>query len=229
MDPPAERRRRLTHRALPAVGGLGFVSLVAGIMVGAGAQSAGERAAHAYAHAWERGDYAAMYRQLSSSARSRISERRLASAYRAAAATGTATSIHVGSLGGESGGAVRVPVAVRTRVFGTVRGDVQLPVSDDGVGLSSNMVFPGIPPGGAPPCGRGGWGAAAQHGLPRPPAGGAAPPPQPAAQAGPPPLSGRQGPGPGPGGRPQLAAWRGGQQHRGAGGAGGQARRAPAR
>src|SRR4051812_33809337 len=149
MDPPAERRRRLTHRALPAVGGLGLVSLVAGIMVGAGAQSAGERAAHAYAHAWERGDYAAMYRQLSSSARSRISEGGLASAYRAAAATGTATSIEVGSLGGESGGAVRVPVAVRTRLFGTVRGDVQLPVSDDGVGLSSNMVFPGIPPGGS--------------------------------------------------------------------------------
>jgi cell division protein FtsI/penicillin-binding protein 2 len=147
MDRLAERRRRLIHRALPVLGGLAFAALVAGLVVGAGAQSAGEKAAHRYADAWERRDYAAMYRLLSGGARSRISEQGLASAYRAAAATATATAVKVGSPGGESGGAVRLPVSVRTRVFGIVRGDVELPVSDQGVELSRDMVFPGLPKG----------------------------------------------------------------------------------
>src|SRR3954470_16266489 len=129
MDRPAERRRRLTHRTLPVLGGRGLAALVAGVVVGAGAQSAGEQAAGRYATAWERGDYADMYRQLSSGSKSRISEPELASAHRSAAATATATGVKVDSPGGESDGAVRLPVTVRTRIFGTLRGSVRLPVS----------------------------------------------------------------------------------------------------
>src|SRR3954449_2536989 len=151
MDSPAERRRRLTHRALPVLGGLGVLALVAGIVVGAGAQSEGEKAAHRYADAWARGDYAGMYRQLSKASRSRITRPALASAYRSAAATATAASVKVGSPGGESDGLVRLPVTVRTRIFGVVRGDVQLPVSDAGVELAANMVSPGLPRGASLP------------------------------------------------------------------------------
>ncbi|MEA2365156.1 MAG: hypothetical protein QOI32_668, partial [Thermoleophilaceae bacterium] len=51
---PAERRRRITHRALPTLGGLAAVSLVAGALVGGSTPSASERTATAFADAWER-------------------------------------------------------------------------------------------------------------------------------------------------------------------------------
>jgi penicillin-binding protein A len=144
MDHNAERRRRLTHRALPALSGLAVAALVGGIVVGASADSAGEASAKRYAAAWERGDYGAMYRELGSRSQSRITEAKLASAYRRTLATATGTAVRVGSPGGESDGSVRIPVLVRTRIFGTVRGDVHLPVSDEGVELASNIVFPGL-------------------------------------------------------------------------------------
>jgi cell division protein FtsI/penicillin-binding protein 2 len=120
---------------------------VVGVVVGAGADSAGESAAKRYAAAWERGDYAGMYRLLSSDSQSRIEQAGLAAAYRRAAATATATAVSIGSPGGESGGKVRLPVAMRTRIFGVVRGNVELPVSDDGVDLAPGIVFPGVGPG----------------------------------------------------------------------------------
>lgn len=147
MDHLAERRRRLTHRALPALGGLAFAALLAGLAVGAGSESPAEAAARRFMAAWERGDYAAMHRTLSADSQARIGRLGLTSAYRSAADTATATAVEVGSPGGESGGRVRVPVRVRTRIFGTVRGEVDLPVSDGGVRWASNVVFPGLNPG----------------------------------------------------------------------------------
>jgi cell division protein FtsI/penicillin-binding protein 2 len=120
---------------------------VTGVVVGAGADSAGEAAAKRYAAAWQRGDYAAMYRLLSSDSQSRIDEARLATAYRRTASTATATALTVGSPSGESGGKVRLPVAVHTRIFGVIRGEVELPVSDAGVDLAPSIVFPGVGPG----------------------------------------------------------------------------------
>ena len=115
MDRPAERRRRLTHRALPVVGGLAFVSLVAGVLAGAGVDSADVAAARRYGAAWERGDYAAMYALLGADSRSRVSESRFARAYRDTAATATAAAVRVGSPGGESDGKVRLPVSACAR------------------------------------------------------------------------------------------------------------------
>ena len=49
------------------------------------------------------------------------------------------------------GGVVRLPVAVRTRIWGTLPGVVQLPFSGDGddarVDWRPNLVFPGLDPG----------------------------------------------------------------------------------
>ncbi len=53
--------------------------------------------------------------------------------YSAAADTATATEIRVGDPRGERDGAVRLPVAVSTRVFGVVRGEVLVPVEGDAV------------------------------------------------------------------------------------------------
>jgi penicillin-binding protein A len=147
-DPTAERRRRITHRALPAFGGLAVVALVAGAIVGAGVESEAQRTARDFGRAWERGDYGAMQELLTAEARSRFDERELRRAYRAAADTATATGVRIGDPRGEGGGAVALPVEVRTRVFGTVRGEVLLPVTEEAVAWRPHLVFPGLEPGG---------------------------------------------------------------------------------
>jgi len=144
---PAERRRRLTHRALPTLGGLAAVSLVAGAFVGAAAHTASERAAEDFAAAWERGDFGAMHRLLSAQARERYPLRRFRRAYERAAATATVTSIDASDAEAFEDGHVTVPVVVDTRVFGNLRGDLRLPVTHDSVDWDPSLVFPELRPG----------------------------------------------------------------------------------
>jgi penicillin-binding protein A len=144
---PAERRRRLTHRALPAVGGLAAVSLAAGAFMGAQAHSASERIAEDFAAGWERGDFRAMHELLSADARERYPLRRFRRAYERAAATATLTAVDPDDAGGFEDGHVTVPVVVDTRVFGSLRGDLRLPVSDDSVDWDPSLVFPELRPG----------------------------------------------------------------------------------
>ena len=134
--PPA-RRRRITHRALPTLGGLAAVSLVAGLLVGAATESAAERTASSFAEAWKRGDYSAMHRLLTPDARARYPLAEFRRAYRRAAATATATLDRCRAIpDGVDGDAVTVPVVVDTRVFGALRGDVR----DPGVGRAGRLV-----------------------------------------------------------------------------------------
>ncbi len=65
---PEERRRRLTHRALPLVAGVAGAALCAGIVYGALRDTTDQRGAKAFAAAWERGDYPSMYRLLTPAA-----------------------------------------------------------------------------------------------------------------------------------------------------------------
>jgi peptidoglycan glycosyltransferase len=145
----AERRRRLTHRALPALGGLAVVAGGAGLVVGSQAQSGSQRTAGQFAEAWERGDYDAMYDMLDDASRDVHTSREFRAAYRAAAATATATGIEAGGPEAEREGSVAVPIAVRTRVFGTVRATLRVPVQEDRVTWGPLLAFPGLRPGEA--------------------------------------------------------------------------------
>jgi len=139
---PPERRRRITHRALPTLGGLAAVSLVAGALVGASADSAAERAATDFAAAWERGDVRAMYRLLTQGSQARYPLARFRRAYDRAAATATLTSIDPGEPEGVHDGQVTVPVVLATRVFGSLRGDLDIPIADGRVEWQPRLVFP---------------------------------------------------------------------------------------
>jgi penicillin-binding protein A len=139
---PAERRRRITHRALPTLGGLAALSLVAGAFVGASAGSTEERAAADFAAAWERGDLSDMHAMLSERSRTRYPLPRFRRAYRRAAATATVTSIDADDAGDLDGGRVTVPVVLDTRVFGSLRGDLAVPMSGDRVEWEPRLVFP---------------------------------------------------------------------------------------
>jgi peptidoglycan glycosyltransferase len=123
------------------------VSLVAGLFVGANATSASERAAADFTAAWERGDLPAMHGLLSDSAKARYPLPRFRRAYRLAAETATLTALDAGEPEGEDGGAVTVPVVVETRIFGSLRGDLRVPASDERVDWEPRLVFPELRPG----------------------------------------------------------------------------------
>jgi hypothetical protein len=144
--PPA-RRRRITHRALPTLGGLAAVSLIAGLLVGASADSAAERTASRFADAWQRGDYRAMHRLLTPASRALHPLPEFRRAYERAAATATVRKIDPDDPDGVDGDTVTVPVVIETRVFGSLRGKLELPVSDERVDWSPRLVFPELRPG----------------------------------------------------------------------------------
>jgi peptidoglycan glycosyltransferase len=137
-----ERRRRLTHRLVPAVLAVAVVSLVLGIVIGAG-QSQSERTARDFAAAWARSNYTAMYGMLSPAAHKRVSSADFATFYRNAAATSTSVRLEPGRAK-DKGDVVRVPVRVSTRVFGTIAGRVDIPVGDSGIDWRPELVFPGL-------------------------------------------------------------------------------------
>jgi penicillin-binding protein A len=142
IDLSSERRRRLTHRALPAIGGLAALALAAGAIVGSFAASADERAAGDFAEAWERSDERAMYALLSGSARSTYPFERFRRAYRRAADTATLVAIAAGDPEGTRDGSIVVPMTLRTRVFGRQRGELLVPVEDERIEWEPRLVFP---------------------------------------------------------------------------------------
>jgi penicillin-binding protein A len=139
---PSERRRRLTHRAFPALAGLAAVSLLAGAIVGSSTPSQTERVAGDFADAWARGDMRGMHDLVSAEASERFTVARFRRAYRRAAATATMTDLEAGDPEALDGGDVSVPVVIQTRVFGSLRGDLRIPVSGEHVDWSPRLVFP---------------------------------------------------------------------------------------
>jgi peptidoglycan glycosyltransferase len=128
---------------VPLLVALGAASLGAGILVGALGDSSTVKTAEDFTHAWERGDYPAMHRLIEPGDRDRASLAAFRGAYQRAAATATTVSIDAGQVR-EDGNDARVPIAVRTRIFGTVRGTVVLHVNEQRVDWDRSLVFPGL-------------------------------------------------------------------------------------
>ncbi len=152
------RRRRGPARG-PLLAGLAIVLLVAaGVAVvvvqrnRAAADDRREAAATAFARAWTRGDLAAMWRQTGGTGRPSLAafKRSYGRAYQAAGVERTT----VGKPGKLRGGAVTVPVSMRTDIFGTLRGTVRLPTVDaDGrgrVAWDPRLRLPGLRKGETP-------------------------------------------------------------------------------
>jgi len=137
------RRRRLLQRGVPLLVALGAFALGIGILLGGLGESGTERTAREFVRAWEKGDYQAMHRLIEPGDRDRAPLAAFRGAYERAAATATAESIDAGRVR-EDGDQARVPITVRTRVFGTVRGTLVLDVKDDRVDWDRSLVFPGL-------------------------------------------------------------------------------------
>ncbi|MBV9213547.1 MAG: hypothetical protein JOZ25_07860, partial [Actinobacteria bacterium] len=137
-----ERRRRLSHRAAPALGGIILLVVLIVIIASAGSSPA-IGVAREFTRAWERGDYRGMYALLSPQSQRSIDPARFAAAYRSAADTATAVGLSARTPSESQGGA-RVAMTVRTRVFGVVRAQLELPVKHSRVVWTPHLVFPGL-------------------------------------------------------------------------------------
>ena len=136
------------RHAVPAAM-LVVAAFAVGIVAGLSGGDDGEDAVSAYAAAWSKGDWAAMHAQLTERSRRDTPLLALAREGRAALATATATErdIRAGKPQRE-GERWRVPVAVRTRIFGTVRGSVLLDIDSSAgeprITWAPRLVFPGL-------------------------------------------------------------------------------------
>jgi peptidoglycan glycosyltransferase len=122
------------------------VAFVIGVVAGARHTPAGQAHAERFAAAWERGDYAAMYSELTAGDRARLPRARFTAAYEETLRTATAAKVDTDKPR-KDGSAYRVAVRIPTRAFGTVAGEVVLPATGDGIDWSRALVFPGLAAG----------------------------------------------------------------------------------
>jgi peptidoglycan glycosyltransferase len=156
LQPVGRRRRRRFHAGpLLVLGALILVAAAAAAFVYQRHQAADRRqaAAEGFADAWKRGDYAAMYRLTTPATRRGRSEAAFAGLYRAVRRQATITRITPATAGKVKDGRSVVPVAIRTRLFGTLRGKVTLPIEDEDshsyVAWSPALRLPGLRTGEA--------------------------------------------------------------------------------
>jgi peptidoglycan glycosyltransferase len=138
------RAARLTPLLIAAA-----VAFAGGTYAGARHEDDGRRQVREFTEAWARGDFPAMYRQLSADARRRATLKRFARTYLTAKETLTLQTVVPGNLERDDAG-YTVPVALRTQVFGTLSGPLTLPVSEGeegGIEWRGHHVFPGMRPG----------------------------------------------------------------------------------
>ncbi|HEV7753792.1 MAG TPA: penicillin-binding transpeptidase domain-containing protein [Baekduia sp.] len=140
------RRRRMA-----AVGAVVLVGLGSGVVCATSGGPSERDAIHRYARAWQRGDWAAMRREIDSGAQQRYPVAAFVARYRAARDTATAVAVQPGRAADEGGGHWRMPVTVQTRAFGAVTATVRLDVVRDGdaarIAWTPNLVFPGLAAG----------------------------------------------------------------------------------
>src|SRR4051794_38012471 len=132
------RRRVLGVGAILAAGAFGGGALIGGLHV-----PSSQRTVERFAAAWARGDFAAMYSELSPPERDRVRRGAFAAAYQRALDTATAVRVATGRPV-RDGDAYRVSMRVDTRIWGPVRGTVRVPVTKEGVDWSHDLVFPGL-------------------------------------------------------------------------------------
>ena len=147
-----KRNDLLRRRAVPVavVAGLAFVF---GAIAGASSGSAGESEVRAYAQAWSKADWATMHAQLTTQTQKSTPLLDFAQSNRAALATATAgeRSVKAGEPKEIGDGRWQIPLTIRSRIFGTVRGDVVLQTVEDGdntrIAWIPANAFPGLRPG----------------------------------------------------------------------------------
>ncbi|ADB50227.1 penicillin-binding transpeptidase domain-containing protein [Conexibacter woesei] len=139
------------RRLVPTVIAVAVVALIVGIVAGSGGGKHERETVQSFVTLWSRGDYAGMYRLLDERAQEGVTLSAFTAAYRSAAETATTRALALGKVRDRDGDVIPVEVAVRTRVFGTVRGILDVPLSGEGeeakIAWRPQLVFPDLQPG----------------------------------------------------------------------------------
>ncbi len=141
------RRRRLLTRAIP-IAGLAAGAFAAGAIWASEPERAERHLVTQYVAAWEHDDFAQMYGLLDSASRARTSEVKFVAELRRAAATATLTSLRFTHVAARSGDAIAVRMQVQTRLWGTLRETLEVPLTATGsaarIRLGAPLLFPGL-------------------------------------------------------------------------------------
>jgi peptidoglycan glycosyltransferase len=104
-----------------------------------------------YSRAWAARDARALWATLDADSQRAYPLARFRALLRSADRAATVTAVRTGRASDPDGGTVRVPAAVRTELFGTLRGTVALPLDDQGrVRWTPSLRLPGLRAGEAP-------------------------------------------------------------------------------
>jgi peptidoglycan glycosyltransferase len=149
------RRRRGPRRVLaPLLAILALAAAIAAVVyviLGTRDNDPRPDAARKFATAWANSDREAMWRLVDADTQEAYPLRRFTATYRAANRAATVTSVRTGAVRKTRGDRFVVPVAVKTRTFGTLRGAVVLPMvqaGDEGrVRWRPYLRLPGLRPG----------------------------------------------------------------------------------
>jgi peptidoglycan glycosyltransferase len=153
VEPGRRRRRRLP--LLPAAVLLLLAAGAVAAFLVLRAHDADRRRTQAtvtqFADAWERGATQRMWELLGARSRAEVPRARFAASYGAANRAATVSAVRVGKIPAVRNDRVRLPVTVRTRLFGTLRGSVTLPLVRDSkrdrIAWTPELRLPGLRPG----------------------------------------------------------------------------------
>ena len=132
----------MVTRALPLVV-IAAAAFIAGAVI---SDEPPAPAAQRFLDAWERGDTAAMYEELTSEAQSTYSLERFQRTYDEAATASTLASLETGEVSDEDDVA-SAPVRMQTHIFGELGGDLELPISEDRIAWEPHLSYPGLAAG----------------------------------------------------------------------------------
>ncbi len=145
-----ETQNRRLRRARPVLA-LAGVAFVVGAIIGSGhGANAANALAARFVAAWTRKDYITMYADIDAPSRRVTTPQQFAEDYQHALTTATATRLAVtGKPSSAPGGMIKVPVRVRTRLFGTLELAFMLKIKDSGseksgIVWSQSLEFPGL-------------------------------------------------------------------------------------
>ena len=144
------RRRPRWRRRLRLLIPLAVVAAaaVAAVIVLRGPGHAERDLVTSYVRAWAKGDYQRMYSLLDPASQSHLSEPRFAAAYRRDATLATVRSITPARVEPKRNKQIPVRMVVATRLFGTLRETVQVPLTTDGDSVTvhyvPSLLFPGL-------------------------------------------------------------------------------------
>ncbi len=130
------------------LGAIAVIALGVSLVINAAQGRAERRLVSDYVHAWSRRDYPGMYKLLDPASRQGMSEPRFAAAYREDTRTATLVALTIRNVGHRQGDFIPVRMLAQTRLWGTLRETLEVPLTGSGSGATVHftraLLFPGL-------------------------------------------------------------------------------------